>query len=68
MLLGELVGVGGRRGKGSERDKETTAETSVPSRPFSRHVTQVEMRFDPRRELKRSQATWEVSAGRRLWM
>lgn len=46
---------GGSRGKarqGSERDKETTAETSVPSRPFSRHVTQVKMRFDRRRELK----------------
>lgn len=67
MLLGGLVGVGGRRGKAASETRRQQ-QTSVPSRPFSRHVTQVEMRFDPRRELKRSQATWEVSAGRRLWM
>lgn len=40
MLLGGLVGVGRKARQGSERDKETREETSVPSRLFSGHVTQ----------------------------
>lgn len=68
MLLGGLVGVGGGRGKAASetrRPEKRRLFCLVCSQVTSHNV---EMRVDPRRELKEPGHLGEVSAGRRHWM